>query len=64
MPTLPIAEQTPGAFLDRDCEIMLWNGIGHIGDQFFTMDLRNSGTDIMAIQRYARKQVISSQYYT
>ena len=54
MPTLLIAVQTPGAFLDRDCEIMLWNGIGHIGDQLLTMDLRNSDTDIMAIQRYAR----------
>ena len=45
------AVQTPGAFLDRDCEIKLWNGIGHISDQLFSMDLRNSSTDVMAIQR-------------
>ncbi len=34
------AVQTPGAFLDRDCEIKLWNGISHVSDQCFSMDLR------------------------
>lgn len=46
------AVETPGMFLDRDCEIKLWNSISHIDEQCFGMDLRNSSTDIMAIQRY------------
>ena len=31
---------TPGAFLDRDCEIKLWNGISHVDENLFSMDLR------------------------
>jgi hypothetical protein len=50
--------QTPGAFLDRDCEVKLWNGIGHIEEQLFSMDLRNSSTDVMAIQRYLTDRIL------
>jgi hypothetical protein len=46
------AVETPGMFLDRDCEIKLWNSISHIDEQSFGMDLRNSSVDIMAVQRY------------
>jgi len=52
------AVQTPGAFLDRDCEIHLWNGVGHVEDQHFAMDLRNSSTDVMAIQRYLTDRIL------
>lgn len=34
------AVETPGAFLDRDCQIKLWNGISHVDDNLFSMDLR------------------------
>ena len=34
------AVQTPGAFIDRDCEITLWNGISHVAESEFSMDLR------------------------
>ena len=52
------AVETPGAFLDRDCEIKLWNGISHIEEQLFSMDLRNSSTDVMAIQRYLTDRIL------
>jgi len=52
------AVQTPGAFLDRDCEIKLWNGIAHVEECFFSMDLRDSGTDIMAVQRYLTDRIL------
>ena len=52
------AVQTPGAFLDRDCEIKLWNGISHVSEQLFSLDLRDSGTDIMAIQRYLTDRIL------
>lgn len=52
------AVETPGAFLDRDCEIKIWNGISHIAENVIGMDLRNSSTDIMAIQRYLSDRVL------
>merc|ERR1719399_532888 len=52
------AVETPGAFLDRDCAIKLWNGISHVEDQLFSMDLRNSSTDVMAIQRYLTDRIL------
>lgn len=52
------AVETPGAFLDRDCEIKLWNGISHIEEQLFSMDLRDSSTDVMAIQRYLTDRIL------
>lgn len=52
------AVQTPGAVFGRDCEITLWNGISHIAEQTFSMDLRNSSTDVMAIQRYLADRVL------
>ena len=51
------AVQTPGAFLDRDCELKLWNGIAHVEENLFAMDLRDSGTDIMGVQRCARRAI-------
>lgn len=52
------AVETPGAFLDRDCEIKIWNGISHIAENVIGMDLRNSSTDIMAIQRYLSDRIL------
>jgi len=52
------AVQTPGAFLDRDCELKLWNGIAHVEENLFAMDLRDSGTDIMGVQRYLTDRIL------
>jgi len=52
------AVETPGALLDRDCEIKLWNGISHVDEQLFSLDLRNSSTDVMAIQRYLTDRIL------
>ena len=52
------AVETPGAFIDRDCTIKLWNGISHVDEQLFSLDMRNSSTDVMAIQKYLTDRIL------
>jgi len=50
--------ETAGSFFDRDSELKLWTSIGHVDQNKFGMDLRNSSTDIMAIQRYLADKIL------
>jgi hypothetical protein len=52
------AVETTGFLIDRDCEMKLWTSISHTHENKFSMDLRNSSTDIMAIQRYFSDKIL------
>jgi len=52
------AVETPGAFLDRDCELTLWTSITHTEENKFGLDLRSASTDIMAIQKYFSDKIL------
>jgi len=50
--------ETCGSFFDRDSEIKFWTSISHTNQNKFGMDLRNSSTDIVAIQRYLSDMIL------
>jgi hypothetical protein len=52
------AAQTPGFLIDRDAELTLWTSIKHVDENKFQLDLRDSGTDILAIQRYLADRLL------